>query len=166
MTACDPDLLSRYLDRELALREWQELERHLRACRACRKELSELRALNGVLVSAGSVRVPVPVSTQNRIVSSLERKRRLGPLRHLGGLTHAAFGTCIAALLLVVTMNFSAAIWHGNSSSNDQSAQVQQLLAQQSTPLRNARRTAAITGGRVSAQPPVTNNTHSLPYLN
>ena len=105
MISCDHDILSLYLDGALTLPQRVHLESHLRVCEACARELEVMRRIDLVVESWGAIRTPVPAATNQRVLRSVERKRRLGPLGDIGRMVPAAFGTGIAALLVLVSVN-------------------------------------------------------------
>jgi len=105
MNSCDQDILSLYLEGALTLPQRIHLEGHLRSCERCANELGTLRQIDQVVASWGEVRSPVPANTSRRVLRSVERKRRLGPLGSFGRMVPAAFGTGIAALLVLVSVN-------------------------------------------------------------
>jgi anti-sigma factor RsiW len=147
MNSCDQDILSLYLDGALTLPQRVHLESHLRACEDCAHELADLRRIDQVLSSWGAVRVPVPPETSRRLMRSVERKRKLGPLAAFGRMVPAAFGTGIAALLILVSVN-SGII---NQSSGPAPAPkgppvLSRGLIKQSERLISARRSSAVLG--------------------
>ena len=62
--------LSAYVDGQLAARERQRVERHLRGCVACRRDLAELRAVVAMLRRAPARPLPrsfaLPLSVQSQ----------------------------------------------------------------------------------------------------
>jgi hypothetical protein len=78
---------------------------------------------------------------------SVERKRRLGPLASFGRMVPAAFGTGIAALLVLVSVNAGIIGLSQNAPTTPGltgPTSPSRVLIKQSTRLINARRSSAI----------------------
>lgn len=161
MTSCDLDVLSLYLDGSLALPARVQLEDHLRRCRPCSDELELLGAMDRMLLSWGEVRTPVPGVTHDRIMRSVDRKRRLVGVLSLGRMMPAAVGTSAAALLVLVTVNLSGLYRNPASTPTPVQQNVPGKIVRQSAPLIHQRRTSAILGS-YGAQPPRPANIHRL----
>jgi len=106
MKNCDLLALSLYLDSELLLPERRALEKHLRECAPCREELRRLRQSDRALVSWGARREPIPLETERQILRSIERNRRRRPLATFSRMMPAALGSCVAAVLVLMSANF------------------------------------------------------------
>jgi hypothetical protein len=91
--------------------------------------------------------MPVPPATNERVRRSVERKRRLGPLSNLGRMVPAAFGTGIAALLVMVSIN-AGLINQTTPTAPTQSVPTvpSRVLIKQSQKLISARRSSAVLG--------------------
>lgn len=145
---CDADLLSRYADGELHGAQAREFSHHVKSCAACRQELSDLHRINHVLYAWGSVRRPIPVTTERRVRASIERRRRLRPLLRLARFSPPAVGSSIAALLLLLAINVSP-LYQTATPAQPRSTQVAPVIKRQAAPLQLARRRAAV----VTTQP-------------
>jgi len=102
---CDraKELLSDYLNGDLASAERALLEKHIESCSSCRAELRKLKRLRSILTSFPYVDPPSDF-TQRVLASYYARKKKASPLRNffLGGLQpKRAFGYAAIALLLV-----------------------------------------------------------------
>ncbi|MBC7236454.1 MAG: zf-HC2 domain-containing protein [Chloroflexi bacterium] len=77
--------LSPYIDGQLAPRERERIERHLRTCPLCRQELAELRTMRALLRRAPQRRVPrsftLPLSAQNEQAAFRRWNTLYGALR-------------------------------------------------------------------------------------
>ena len=147
MNSCDQDVLSLYLDGALTLPQRVNFESHLRACEDCTRELVTMRRIDQVVMSWGQVRTPVPERTNQRVARSVERKRRLGPLTSFGRMVPAAFGTGIAALLVLVSVN-SGIINQTTPTApaGGTSTVPSRVLINRSARLISARRSSAVFG--------------------
>lgn len=148
---CHPERLSRYLDGELPLPERRLLDCHLANCPPCAAEIELLRRNDRILWSFGRRRVAVPREVEERLASSVRRRRSLGPLLAFSRMMPAAFGTTVAALLLLVSTNLSSSF--GNRQSGGSTAlpsTVQTRFVKQSAKLMLNRRTQAILAGRTT----------------
>ncbi|MCS0583954.1 anti-sigma factor [Massilia pinisoli] len=65
-------LLPAYVDRELGIVDALAVERHLRTCDACRREIAAQRAV-GARVRAGDAYVDTPAALRTRILASLPK---------------------------------------------------------------------------------------------
>lgn len=154
MTSCDQDILSLYLDGGLTLPQRVHLEGHLRVCECCAGELETLRRMDHLLTSWGDVRAAVPPNTNARVMRSVERKRRLGPLRGFGRMVPAAFGTGIAALLVLVSVNAGIITQSTPPTPNVHPPTVpSRVLIKQSARLISARRSPALLGNYTGQAP-------------
>lgn len=154
MISCDQDILSLYLDGALTLPQRIHLETHLRACEDCAQELETLCRIDNVMESWGSVRTPVPASTSARVMQSVERKRRLGPLGRVGRMVPAAFGTGMAALLVLVSVNAGIINQAAAPPPATGSPSVPtRILIKQSQRLISARRSSAVLGNYTPKAP-------------
>jgi hypothetical protein len=94
------ELLSGYLDEELDTEQTRMVEEHLKACKVCRKELDDLRQLDG---HVRSVEVEEPsrefLFTMNRrVIDRIKKRRRVSFFRFAPVLVPVA----VAALVLIV----------------------------------------------------------------
>lgn len=154
MTRCNLETLSRYLDGDLTLPARIELEQHLRTCLACREELMVLRSMDRKIVGWGAVRKPIPAQTETGILTSVGKKRKLRPILALSRMMPAALGSCIAAVLVLMSANLGWFYQNGPSmNSANSGAHVQRILESRSQALQNARRSSAILGGRSVVYP-------------
>ena len=100
------EMLSAYLDRELATGERDAVRSHLAECEACCGEERDLRALKGLLLG---VRAPEPAADfERRLMAGLRDEASL-PIRmprfalpRLGSLAWAPFGGLVVAGALTV----------------------------------------------------------------
>lgn len=161
MTLCDLDLLSLYLDGGLTLPARVELESHLRSCSYCSGELKLLDRIDTLLASWGGANTAVPTSTHMRVVKSVERKRRLGPVGTFGRMMPAAVGTTIAALLVLVSVNLGALYQNQPAVTLPTQSVISRTIAKQSARLIRERRTSAILGS-YTARPTRTLHVHRL----
>lgn len=145
---CDTELLSRFVDGEVQDGRAREVTQHLKTCASCRRELSELHRLNHVLYSWGSVRRPVPPSTERRIRSAIDRRRRFGAILRLTRFSPPAVGSSIAALLLLLAINVGP-MYQSAAPAQPTATRVAPVIKRQAEPLQLARRRAAV----VSTQP-------------
>ena len=144
MIACDPHLLSLYLDGELTLPARVSLEGHLSGCSSCRDELAALRRIDADIAAWGSRREPVPSDAESRVLHSVSRRRRFGPLLKLSSVTPAAVGTSIAALLLFVGANSGVLSQRPSATAVAPLRHSAQRLQAPSDALLKARRMSAI----------------------
>lgn len=150
---CDLDALSLYIDGELGAPRRYALEQHLTACAECRAVLNDLRENDRVLVQWGSAREPVPVSTQVRIERSLRPASALNRLLSLSRMMPAAVGTTVAAVLVLASTSLTPLLGARPApSALSQSRSMARLIATQSVPLLNARRTSALLPGHDTTQ--------------
>lgn len=105
MNHYDTFTLSRYLDGDLPLPARRGVEQHVERCLACRRELDVLCRVDQLVGSWASEQQLIPVRTELRILSSVDRRRRLRPLISLSRMLPAAVGSSIAALLVVMSAN-------------------------------------------------------------
>lgn len=140
---CDGELLSRFVDGELGEVQLEELTSHLARCASCRAEVGEMRRINQVLSAWGSVLRPVPSSTERRVRTSVERRRRLAPLLRLSKLSPPAVGSSIAALLLLLVVN-TGPLYQAAAPASQSSPRVAPVIKRQSAPLQLARGRAAV----------------------
>lgn len=105
MNDCNVDALSRYLDCEVAPSERRTLDAHLRDCQKCANEIDVLRRLDGLIGTWGGSSLPPSVHAEMRILDSVDRRRRLGPLGTVARLMPAALGSSIAAALVLLSAN-------------------------------------------------------------
>jgi anti-sigma factor RsiW len=145
---CDRHALSLYADGELSRERVGELTLHIAACQSCRQELIEIQRVNHILSSWGSVRQPVPTSTERRVHASVERRGRLSPVFRFSRLSPPAVGSSVAALVLLLTANLGS-MYQAASPPRTPPAQVAHLIKRQSAPLQLARGRAAV----VTTQP-------------
>ncbi len=145
---CDTDLLSRYADGELQGSSAREMAQHLKTCAACRYELSDMRHVNHVLYSWGSVRSPVPPETERRVRSAIERRKRLAPILRIARFSPPAVGSSIAALMLLLAINVGP-MYQTASPAPPTATQVAPVIKRQAAPLQLARSRAAL----VTTQP-------------
>jgi anti-sigma factor RsiW len=73
-------LLPAYVDRELGIVDALAVERHLRTCEACRREIEEQRSVSDRM-RAGSAYVEAPAALRTRILASLPGTPSLRPGR-------------------------------------------------------------------------------------
>jgi predicted anti-sigma-YlaC factor YlaD len=140
---CNADTLSRYADGELGLVENDRVSRHIDVCSSCRHEVEELQRVNQVLYAWGASRRPIPVATEQRVRSSLERRRRMTPLLRLARFSPPAVGSSIAALLLLLMVNV-APIYQEAAPVQPSATQVAPVIKRQAGPLQLARGRAAV----------------------
>lgn len=145
---CEVDTLSLYLDGELGVRARQALEQHLAACGDCRSLLDELRRNDRVLIQWGAAREPLPLTTEARVTSSLRPRTLRSRVLSASRMMPAAVGTTAAALLVVATTSLSPLLGTRPISSAAPSRAMAHLIAKQSAPLLDARRTSALLPGR------------------
>jgi predicted anti-sigma-YlaC factor YlaD len=148
---CRSDMLSRYLDDVLTLSERRQLEEHVDRCDPCRQELEALRRIDHLLKVWGSRRRPLASNTDVRIARSIDRRRRLPRIVAMSKMMPAAVGSCIAALLVVVSINVGL-LYQQNQVASGPATAHQHSFVNQSRALVNARRAAAIQG-MVTVQP-------------
>lgn len=146
MTPCDLDLLSLYLDDSLTLPARVNLEGHIRNCGPCASELETLRGVDYLLASWGSVRNPIPAGTHARVVRSVGRKRRLGPVAALSRVMPAAVGTLIAALLVLVSVNLGSLYQNQAGVTVPVQTVNPRAIVERSSRLIQDRRTSAMLG--------------------
>jgi anti-sigma factor RsiW len=164
MKSCTPDVLSAYLDGALTLPARVRLEEHVKACTSCYRELDALRRVDELLAVWGARRAPMPITAEKRIITSVSRRRRLGPVLTLSRMMPAAVGSSVAAVLVVFGVNagilFSNPAMTGTPVASPSTARV---IVKQSQPLTDTRRTNAIFGSHVHTQPsiPLTNRGQS-----
>lgn len=152
MNCCDSDVLSRYVDGDLPFTDRSRLNEHLRSCHACRIELARLRKLDDVIRAWGSQRTPLPVAADNRIAEMVRARPRVPAVRRifaLGRMTPAAVGSTIAAVLVLLSVNFHGP-YPSRSASEIAWATQQSSIKRQAAPLLKARRSSAILGGQVN----------------
>ncbi len=94
------ELLSGYLDGELDSEQTRMVEEHLKACKVCRKELEDLKKLDGYI---RSVEVEEPsreflFAVNRRVIDRIRKKRRVSFFRFAPVLVPVA----VAALVLIV----------------------------------------------------------------
>ncbi len=94
------ELLSGYLDGELDSEQTRMVEEHLKACKVCRKELEDLKQLDGYV---RSVEVEEPsreflFTVNRRVIDRIKKKRRVSFFRFAPVLVPVA----VAALVLIV----------------------------------------------------------------
>ncbi|HBY92715.1 MAG TPA: hypothetical protein DEP84_01935, partial [Chloroflexi bacterium] len=95
----DPDLLSAYLDDEVALAERAQVEAHLLTCDRCRQELESLRWTVGLLERMPPVELPRTFYLSEADVAPAAPQRRPRLLAWLQPLF--AFSTAVSAVLFV-----------------------------------------------------------------
>jgi anti-sigma factor RsiW len=151
---CSPYGLSRYLDGELRLPDRREIESHLKVCHHCADELEVLRRLDREVRLWSERRRPIPVQSEMRILETVERRRRARPVRALGRMIPAAVGSSIAALLVLVSVNWGS-LYPGSTRVASQAATVpiQPSRAIQAPLALDVVRVRQITGQRGSAHP-------------
>jgi anti-sigma factor RsiW len=125
---CNPYGLSRYLDAELQLADRSEIEAHLKVCHRCTKELELLRRLDRELRAWGQRRRAMPVQSEMRILESVDRRRLARPVRALARMMPAAVGTSIAAVLVLLSVNWGLV----NSGSTHVASQAATVRIQRS----------------------------------
>lgn len=151
MIRCDVSLLSRYLDAELTLPERRGVEIHLATCTRCRSELEAIQRTDRALRSWASRREPIPLTTEERVLASSEKRSRVSSILALSRVMPAALGSSVAALLVLATVN--AGIVNTPSVASRQTpGPSRSVLEKRSAPLVNARRVSAILGERPSDQ--------------
>ena len=154
MKHCKPYGLSRYLDGELRLPDRRKIEAHLKACRHCTAELDVLRRLDREVRLWSERRRPIPVQSEMRILESVDRRHPARAVRALGRLMPAALGSSIAALLVLVSVNWSSLNPAGTHLSPQAApVPIQQSRASQPPLALDVVRVRQITGQRVSAHP-------------
>jgi predicted anti-sigma-YlaC factor YlaD len=94
------ELLSGYLDGELDGEQTRMVEEHMKACKVCRKELEDLKKLDGYV---RSVEVEEPsreflFTVNRRVIDRIKKKRRVSFFRFAPVLVPVA----VAALVLIV----------------------------------------------------------------
>jgi predicted anti-sigma-YlaC factor YlaD len=150
MQQCDLSALSELLDGELSLPAQRDLQRHLRSCVGCRTELEALRRVDAVIGSWSLRADRIPPSTEARIQHSIERRRGLARVLAFSRMMPAAVGSCIAAILVVMSANLGMLYQvKPNVTTQPSATSARQLIQKQSVPLLNARRSSAILSGRV-----------------
>jgi|SRR5579884_60429 len=162
---CDPLNLSLYSDGELSPEDYREMTLHLKRCRSCRRELAEIRRVNHVVSSWGSVRQPIPLQTESRIRGSVDRRSRLSPLLRLSRLAPPAIGSSLAALLLLLTVNFGS-VYQMAVPSSPSHTQTWQQIKKQSAPLQLARVRAAVVSTQATNLPRLVVRRHLEASLN
>lgn len=95
----DPDLLSAYLDDEVALAERAQVEAHLLTCDRCRQDLESLRWTVGLLERMPPVELPRTFYLSEADVAPTAPQRRPRLLTWLQPLF--AFSTAVSAVLFV-----------------------------------------------------------------
>ena len=161
MSTCDPYALSAYLDGELLLPERTYLERHLGLCERCRDELRALNHLDLELEPWGQRRRPLPTNLELRVRGSVEKRKRLTPLLAFSRMMPAAVGSCVAALLVVLTANLGS-FQVASRPTPTGGPGLQSTLVSQSSRLSSARRATAILGGRMPTVHPDTGPRHRV----
>jgi anti-sigma factor RsiW len=154
VSGCDLDVLSLYLDGALTLPHRVQLETHLRSCPSCTRELQDMERMDLLLRSWGAIRAPVPTATHQRVMRSVDRKRRLGLLGAYGRMVPAAFGTAIAAMLVLVTVNTGFIAQNATPPTTSVPSVTPRVLVSQSQRLISARRSSAILGGYIAQSQP------------
>jgi anti-sigma factor RsiW len=153
MNRCDIDMLSLYLDGDMSLPARRRVELHLLECPECAGEVESLRQIDQMLVAWGASRTPVSPIEDARIVSAVERKRRLKPFHAASKIMPAAVGSSIAAMLVLLSVN--TGFLYGNQTNQQQPAGTTiaaRVIEKQSAPLLRARRSSAIMVGRTDVQ--------------
>jgi anti-sigma factor RsiW len=109
----DFDLISRYLDGEVAARTARWIEAHLAICMTCQREIELLRRLDRCIIRYGERTLAVPYRVEARILDDVAAHRRtlLSRFVAISRLAPAALGTMLAALLLFVGANIG--LLHG-----------------------------------------------------
>lgn len=158
VNACDCDLLSLYLDGALTLPARMGLEAHLGGCSECQSELIALRRIDRVLSGFGEREmVPVPRQTHLRITTSVERKRRLGRIGKLGTMMPAAFGSSIAALLVLASVH-AGTPYHASAPASvvpNTSSVALRSISKQSAALIRLHRASAVLPADPTPPPPL-----------
>lgn len=126
--------LCRYADGELTLRDSRGLVEHIRVCTRCQEELNIVRKVDRVLEGWGRRREQIPNSTESRIIESVSRPRRFPRVFALGNMMPAALGSSVAALLVVISVNFgwqyqNPSRFGSPTASRSQATQVASLRA-------------------------------------
>lgn len=155
MTCCAPEALSRYVDGELSIADRGQINRHLRVCVTCTRELTRLRELDDVLRTWGAQISPLPTSADLRITQTVQRRRDAPLLRGFSAISRmapAAVGSSIAAVLVLLSVNLHSG-YPTRSASEIAWATQQSSVKRQAAPLLKARRSSAILGGQVKVAP-------------
>lgn len=149
---CNPERLSQYVDEALSSAARRELEIHLLQCPFCRSEMASLRHVDAVIGSWAEHQVPITQVLEERIADSVERRRRLAPVFALSKMMPAAFGSAMAAVLVMLTVNLGLLNAPRPSVERSTPAATQSTIIKQSEQLAEARRASGFLGGRVQHQ--------------
>jgi anti-sigma factor RsiW len=105
-------LLPAYVDQELGIVDALAVERHLRTCDACRREIEEQRSVSD-RVHAGEAYVDAPAALRTRILASLPGSR---PSRAGRTSWQAWWPRAAAALAVLLALGWGASVYRAPSA--------------------------------------------------